>query len=238
MYNLVMGLKEFPGILDGISPGLLINKNKKDDMQSFFLILGSIFNDLKGLIFFQKFIEENYRRPGPDEVSAHAGEYNGLMAYVDKLLIATIGEFFVFIDKNKSITSSISFLLLLKNLDSKNKNNWIDLVKLNEGSSVLSKIARVRSNVVFHYDHSMEEIRKGFIMAFFTDRKKVAQHKKAYLSLGDNMRETRIYYSDAAVSDYISSLIDNIDRNEIWKAMDNMNHTIQGLLRVYLGSIK
>src|SRR3990167_7328114 len=152
MKNKDIGKKEFPGNLEDISPRHLIDENNKNDIQSFFLILGLIFNDLKGLIFFQKFIEDNYRKPEINEVSAHAGEYGGLIAHADRLLIATVGEFFKFIEENISVLNSVPFLLLLKKSNNPDyKNTWNDLVKLSNGFTVLSKIARVRSNVTFHY---------------------------------------------------------------------------------------
>src|SRR3990167_7890934 len=122
MKNKDIGKKEFPGNLEDISPRHLIDENNKNDIQSFFLILGLIFNDLKGLIFFQKFVEDDYRKPEINEVSVHAGEYNGLMAQADKLLIATVGEFFKFIEENVSVLNSLSFLLLTKRLSPENRN--------------------------------------------------------------------------------------------------------------------
>ncbi len=233
-----MDKKEFPSTLKDISPRLLIDDSKKKDIQSFFLILGLIFNDLKGLIFFQKLVEDHYRKPDINEVTAHAGEYNGLIAQADKLLIATVGEFFKFIEENRSVLGSFSFQLLLKKLDPVYRNKWNDLVSLSNNSSILSKIARIRSNVTFHYDNSMEEMRKGFINGFFLKRKDMIQHKHAYYSLGGTMETTRMYYSDAAAEDYIHSLLDHIDRSQIRLAINDMNHTIQALLRVYLENIR
>lgn len=230
--------KEFSGNLEGISPRHLINGSKKDDVQNFFLILGLIFNDLKGLIFFQKFIVDNYRKPSIDEVTAHAGEYNGLMTQIDKLLIATTGGFFKFIKKNKAVFNNPLFVLLLKRTDQGKKNKWIDLIKMGEGSTILSKIARVRSNVTFHYDNSMEELRKGFIESFFLKEKDLEQHKRAFYSFGSNMVNTRMYYSDAATQSYINSLLEIYDRSEIMSAIKDMNQTIQWLLRIYLKNIK
>lgn len=231
--------KEFPGNLEDISPIHLIDEKNKNNLQSFFLILGLIFNDLKGLIFFQKIIEDNYRKPNADETSAHAGEYSGLMVQADKLLIATVGEFYKFIDENRVILSSLQFQLLLKN--NKNlvyKNKWYDLIKLGDGSTILSKIARVRSNVTFHYDNSMEELRRGFISSFFLREKGLIQHKRAFYSLGDDMEHTRIYYSDAATQTYINTIVGVDDRVKIIEAINDMNQTIQWLLKIYLESVK
>ncbi|MFA5000833.1 MAG: hypothetical protein WC531_01230 [Candidatus Paceibacterota bacterium] len=230
--------KEFPGVLKDISPRLLIDEKNKKEIQSFFLILGLIFNDLKGLVFFQKLIEDNYRKPREDEVSVHTGEYNGLIAQADKLLIATVGEFFKFIEKNKSVINSLPFLLLIKNLDSNIRNKWNDLIILDQGSTILSKIARVRSNVAFHYDNSMEELRRGFIDSFFSKKKDLAQHVRAYYAFGDDMEHTRLYYSDAAAQDYVNSLIGVEDRVKITESIEDMNKTIQSLLKAYMESLK
>jgi len=231
--------KEFPGNLKDISPRNIVDENKKDDLQTFFLILGLIFNDLKGLIFFQKTIEDNYRKPNIDEISAHAGEYNGLIAQADKLLIATVGEFFKFIEKNEFVLNSIPFKLLLKKNNNQDyKNKWNDLVRLDDGSSVLSKIFQVRSNITFHYDNRMKELRRGFIDSFYLREKDLIQHKRAFYSLGNDMENTRIYYSDAATQSYINSLIGIDDREKIMGAIKNMNYTIQWLLKIYLDSVK
>lgn len=231
--------KEFPSNLEDISPRNLINENNKNDLQSFFLILGLIFNDLKGLIFFQKLVEDNYRRPNVDETSAHAGEYNGLIAQADRLLIATVGEFFKFIEENKTVLNSLHFLLLLKKTNNRDYiNRWNDLIKLGDGTTVLSKIARVRSNVTFHYDNSMEELRRGFISSFFSKEKNLIHHKRAFYSLGNDMENTRIYYSDAAAQSYINSFLEIDDRVKIRNAINNMNLTVHWLLKIYLDNIK
>ncbi len=231
-------LKEFSGKLEKIDPGLLIDKDKKDDIKSFFLVLGLIYNDIKGLIFFQKFIKDNYRKPDIDEVSVHMGEYSGLIIQINKLLIATVGEFFIFIEKNRSVLNHQYFLSLIKKLDSQNISDWNNLVRPDDNKSlILSKIGKLRSNLTFHYDHSLTELRSGFIRSFFSDRKKLTQHKHAYFSLGDTMENTRMYYSDAALDDYICSLLDTNDKTSISIAIDRMNHTIYGLLSVYIKSI-
>ncbi len=231
--------KEFLGNLEDISPRHLIDEKNKNNLQNFFLILSLIFNDLKGLIFFQKIIEDNYRKPVMGETSVHAGEYSGLIVQADKLLIATVGEFFKFIDKNKSVISGIQFQLLLKKSNNQDyKNKWHDLLKVGNGSMILSKIPQVRSNVIFHYDNSMKELRRGFINSFFSSEKNLTQHKRAFYSLGDDMEHTRIYFADAAAQSYINTLLGSDDRLQIKNAIIDMNQTIQWLLKIYLESLK
>jgi hypothetical protein len=96
-----MKKKEFKGKLEKISPNLLIDENDRDQFHNFFLILGMIFNDLKGLIFLQHTVVEDYRKPADDETSVHLGEYAGLITQANKFLIATIAEFYIFIKKTK-----------------------------------------------------------------------------------------------------------------------------------------
>ncbi len=230
--------KEFLGTLKQISPRLLVDEKDEKEIQNFFLILGLIFNDLKGLVFFQKFLEENYRKPKEDETTEHAGEYNGLMAQADRLLISTVGEFYKFIEKNKSVLNSYPFLFIIKKLSPNIRNKWSDLVNLEHGSTILSKIAKIRSNVAFHYDHPMKVLRKGFIGSFFSERKNIAQHLKACYSLGEDMEHTRFYFSDASAQDYVNSLIGAEDRAKIKGSVEDMNNTIQALLRAYLENLK
>lgn len=233
-----MSKKEFFGKLSNISPMHIIDLDNKKDIQSFFLILGLIFNDIKGLIFFQKIIEDNYRKPDVNEVSAHSGEYNGLVVQAERLLIAATAEFISFLDKNKAVVNSINFQVILKGLNSENRKSWDNLVKFGSQSTTLTKIARVRSNIAFHYDHSMEELRRGFIDSFFNKRGDLIQHRHAYYSLGDDVETTRIHFSDAAAEDYVHSLIAIEDKNEIRKAIIDMNQSVHALLCLYLEGIK
>lgn len=237
--NKLMNKKEFIGNLDNISPLKIINKDKEDSYESFFLILGMIFNDLKGLIFIQKTIEDDYRKPSIDEISSHMGEYSGLITHSRKLIIATVAEFFIFIDKNKSVLSNPKFSLLLKRLDPQIKNNWTKLVDPDKDiTSILSNIARVRNNVSFHYDHSGYELRRGFIRSFFKEGKDLLQHQKAYFSLGNTMESTRFYFSDASLEEYIKSLLNNADSATFDRVIREMNLTLQAILGAYIKSIK
>lgn len=230
---------EFPGELDYINPIKLINKDDKDDFKSFFLILAMVFNDLKSLIFFQKFIEDNYRKPEFDEISIQTGEWGGIMTYTNKLIISTLNEFLIFLKNSKNVTTNPKFSLLLKNLSKSEINNWIKMVDPEKDkTSVIARIARIRSNIAFHYDHSVDELRRGYIRSFFGEGKNVLQHNKAYFSLGRDMRTTRFFYADAAAEEYMKSLINESDMKFVRNTIDAMNLTLQSLLSAYLKSIR
>lgn len=230
-----MSKKEFEGNIIKKSPQSIINieSSTNRDLENFFLILGLIFNDLKGLLFFSRIIEENYRKPELDEVNFHSGEYNGLKLQIDKLIISTVGEFFRFLEKNQSTIGGIRFKLILKKLDSSNRKKWEDLVKIEQGATILSRIAQVRSNVAFHYDHSMKNLRNGFIKSFFSDDKKQKHYDKACYSFGETMEKSRIFFSDAAEQGYINSILDFKDQLKIREAVSDLNHVLYSLLRSY-----
>ena len=162
------------------------------------------------------------------------GEYAGLLSYVNKLILSTLSEFLIFLEKNKGITSSPKFLLLIKQLDGFNRKNWTKIINHNKDEATLiSKIARIRSNIAFHYDQSKEELKKGFIRSFYKEAKSMKQHTKAYVSLGDDMRSTRFYYADAAVGEYIRSLLTQSENATLTEYVSSMNLTLQLLLKNY-----
>ncbi len=236
--------KEFTGKLEGLEPSKILDQQNINNLDNFFLILGLIFNDIKGLITFDNLIEENYRRPEDDEVSAHAGEFNGIRIQINKIIIGTIAEFIVFLEKNQDITSSIKFQLFLKKINNEDRERWYDLIRVSSGKYTTSEnefssiIKRIRSNVAFHYDQSLKELRKGFLKSFFSESKNLKQHKKAYYSLGVKMRSTRFYYADAAIDDYIRSLLKEEYFKTVTKIVNDMNHSINALMGEYLKTKK
>lgn len=232
-----MSKKEFEGQLIGVFPDLLIDKTEDNQYESFFLILGMVYNDLKGLILFQKLIEDTYRKPDLNEVSIQ-GEYGGLILQTNKLIISTIAEFLIFLDKSRKITSSIKFVLLMKELSQDKRNIW---AKLNDptpdSTSILSSFAKIRSNITSHFDHSMTQLRYGFIESFYGEHKDLAQRKEAYFSLGSDMASTRFYFSDAAVQGYINLCLTEKDIAKIGEFVDDMNSTLQAILKIHLKSL-
>ena len=90
---------EFKGELSEINPSYLFSNDKSDEIDNFFLVLAVIYNDVKGLILFQKLVMDTYEPPSldPDVVNVHAGEYGGVFIQITKLIIGTIHEFFNFL---------------------------------------------------------------------------------------------------------------------------------------------
>lgn len=234
-----MEKKEFKGFPQGVDSNWIINKDNPKDLDDFFLGLGLIFNDIKGVLFFLGSLDEDYKKPKEtDEVSAHLGEYGGIKTQLWKLVIAIISEFFVFLRKNQSVVNGVQFQLYYKKLDKDLQKSWKEIysaaVYENKTDSFFSKIARVRSNITFHY--SGEELRSGFIDTFIKDKKNKF-NEQAFYSLGSRMEESRFYYCDAAVQAYLVKQLAIDDGDYTRKSrffIELMNQVIFNLMRIHL----
>ena len=202
-----MSSEEFSGVLDDISPRLLVEDGQPLD--DFFLVLSLIFNDLKGLLLWQNTLEDVYR-PAPDsEKSAHAAEMAGMQMQLYRLLSGLIREFLAFLNENSEIVKSPAFQRILLRLSSDNRILWDDLSRVALGGEAQTKstfahsLMLIRHNIGFHYDQTRKEFRNSF-NSFFKTAPRTIFNERAYFSLGKTMKGTRFYYADAAVKEYIT----------------------------------
>ena len=117
--------KKFVGILDSLPPEQLISKSEPKDIDKFFVTLGLIFNDLKGLLLLDVAFKEAYDVPVDGEISFHTGEYSGMSMQIQRLIIGHLNEFCVFLKDQKDTMSSARFQLLLKNYKSPERRNYL-----------------------------------------------------------------------------------------------------------------
>lgn len=233
-------MEKFKCNLESIKPAKLIDKSKIDDIDNLFLSLGLIFNDLKGIILFNDLIKKDYDKPVPGEINAHNGEYFGIQLQIVKLSVALIDEFFIVLGKNEDIIKSFRFKLIEKSLNKELKNKWNNILAIalnpnNNSDSYLSKIARVRSNITYHYDHSGTQLRNSFIKKFFNTPKDKS-NEKAYYSMGGTIETTRYFYCDAVIHEYINEhlkieSLDYIDKTN--KLTRDMSMVIVNLMKSY-----
>lgn len=244
-----MKKQEFIGNLEYINPSKLIDKDKNEPVDNFFLVLGLIYNDLKGLVLFKKLIVDNYRIVEKDEISSHSGSLGGIYVQIDRLFIGTVHEIFNFIRDHKDIISSIEFDDILQKTNLQTKSMWKDICGVALGSTKEMKgfshdLLLIRNNTSFHYNQSEKVLRHSFINIFF-NREKVGQNENAYYSIGDSMEGTRFYYADAAAEEYLRRLSQRSEEIDVQKSVDGyspdlldiiskMNFTIMRLMKVYL----
>ncbi len=238
-----MDKKDFTGNVKGVSPNIIIKEDDNNELDNFFLVLGLIYNDLKNLIIFSRSISEIYRTPlldGTEPVSAHVGEWGGIQTYLNKVIISTISEFFIFLDKNRSTINSIQFSLLVKKLPDDVRSDWHKIILSLDDSKTndfLSKLAQIRNNVAFHYDQSLTQLKSGYIKKFYKDTKD-KYNSKAFYSIGSGMSDTRFYYCDGALEAYLrDKLIPDTTKNyflEIPSMVEKMNKTFFHLIRIHI----
>ncbi len=206
-------IEEFKGELLKINPDKILGPKEHEDIGSFFIALGMIYNDLKCLLWMSSVLENKYRKPIAGEISPHAGNYNGTKVYLHKILVSTLDEFFSFLISRKKIFKNDKFLQILKRLPQSDQKIWKDLELYLDGKdenlkTFISSLAVVRSNVAFHYDQSDNFLKKGFIK-FFSNSPKNKFNQEAYYSVSDSMELTRYYFADAAVEASIPIMLEN-----------------------------
>lgn len=241
-----MEKQKFKGELEYKEANRIIKENKNDPMDNFFLVLAVVYNDLKGMILFEKLVFDTYEPVSlTDEVSFHMGEYGGIFTQTRKIFISYLREFFEFLNENEQILSSTEFKEILSKTNKDITIKWNNLVdialnKSKDTSDFTNYLVRVRNNVASHYYQSGKELRKAFCNIFFK-KEKVEQNKLAYYAIGENMETTRFFYADAAVQEYLRSTINDTEKgfevkykNELSAIIDNMNWTILRLLKAYL----
>lgn len=239
--------QKFIGELKYISPSRLINEKEIDKLADFFLVLGSIFNDLKGFILFEKLVQDNFEKPEQKEITAHAGEYGGILIQTHKLIASTIHEFFRFLNENEDIIESKEFKELLARLSTHYRGRWNEIIsvafnKIPEASEFADILVKIRNNVGFHYYQSAKNLRKGFIRKFFSKEKSSDnKNEEAYYAIGENMGNTRFFYCDAAVEEFLFVTTGNDSLShksnymgQVRAIIDDMNFAIASILKEYI----
>ncbi len=248
--------EEFKGELKKIPPSCLFKEgDDSDKIADFFLTLAVVFNDLKGLITFDKLIREKYRQPQTFECSMHAGEYGGRILQIQKNIIGLIHEFLHFLRDNKNILSSGEFQQILKTVPSEFREQWKEIEDIalgNDASPEASKFKKslllIRNNTAYHYKQAGKILREGFITKFFKKKKDPTTDFACYSINDEDVMETGFYYADAAEQEYIfkqARIILAVNDESDMSSFDDylkvligvartMNFTILRLLKKYL----
>jgi hypothetical protein len=210
--------KEFKGELQWISPDKIIKEEEKDDVGSFFVSLGLVFNDLKSIILLGDIIITDYRRLEESECSVHAGNIGGIIVYVNKTLAGIIHEFFILLEKNKDILNSEEFQGIVSKLPSKEKYVWNGMIRvannqLDSMSDFTKTLLKIRNNFGFHYYQSGKSLKRGFKSRFYNEDID-DRNERAYYSIGKTINETRFYFVDAAIEESLSIAAGKADKKK------------------------
>ncbi len=168
----------------------------------FFLALAVIHDDLKDVVLSQVLLSEI---PVPDPVipSTHRGQYAGLEAHLFRTLVGIMHELLEVIRAHPTVLKGRLFKEVQRVCPKPGKKAWRAIVDAAAGelsSDPLNKaLFFVRNKVSFHYD--VKELARGYQLAFSQPRFGVPM-----LSRGNNMRESRFYFADAASQAYFFEL--------------------------------
>ena len=239
--------------MDWINPRYLVTEGTNNKIEGFFVGLGVIFNDLKGLILFEKILLDHYEKPENDEISSHAGSYGGVLVQTQKLFAGTINEFFIFLKKSAEVFEDQEFKEVFEKLAKSDQSLWRDIIAVANGEMLdatdfLKTLVKIRSNVAFHYDHSKKILRNAYVSRFFGEtHDNKTDH--AYFSIGNTIETTRFYFADAAVEESLSLAAgkrpkeDDIAnapmenyRGQVRETIDVMSAAIASLMKKYIQS--
>lgn len=208
-------------------PSVLVPESKiseeDEDLRDFFLTLGLIFNDLKGLIIINETLKEVYLKPDQaTELSDHLGEFQGLDLQVLKYIQGTLFEALLYLQHKNKIYTSREVQSLVKETPVDIQAVWDLLHKVATGKSVddpqfkdfeelKSILNTIRNHISFHYQSKpgkpklIDGYRKFFFEGLEGVRPEARENAYRSTSLGD-WGDTRFYYSDAALQAYFINL--------------------------------
>ena len=212
-------LPDLEGEIELIEPTRIFKDNTSSaEIGEFFLALAVVYNDLKGIFFFSNFLKENFRKPESGEQTYHAGEIGGLSVQIDKIIIGVTKEFLKLIKESKDVVGTSEFEMILEPLSSILKQRWKHIVQLALGKNskkdkttdsekFLKVLEKIRGNVGFHYHQSGKILRRAFVKRFIeTEKKATFRNQNAFYSISEGMQQTRFFYADAAVEEYMRSV--------------------------------
>lgn len=166
------------------------------------LALALAFNDLKD-IFYAHIILEEYKQDGTPPPRTRAfGLYNGVNVHLLRLLMGTVYELLNLIGRKEAIVQDAAFLKTVRLLPKDSRDAWNEVVSIalnRECTATIGKaLLDARNHVAFHYD--LKRIQSGYRRHFLSSQN---EDTRAYISRGENMKETRFYFADAAAYGYL-----------------------------------
>ncbi len=229
----------FTGDLKSKKPDKFIKEAENIPLDNFFLTLGLAYNDLKSLIVYLTHVQTFCKDISPNELTCKLGECNGMNNHLTRLIISTIHEFLLLLEKNSKITKDAVFEDICSRMNTEERLQWNHIIKIAEGDHLSKKgndfkaiLMRIRENGAFHYHSSLKLLRKGFIDHFYNKNKKSIFTERAYYSKGENVEDVRYFFCDAAIQGFnISFIQEKMDYGTFLKEFQDFTKIIIFLLK-------
>lgn len=223
---------------------------KELELESFFLSLALIFNDIKGLTILEKNLVDSYELPVSSEVSDHAGEWAGIKSQLFKYFVSTLYEFLELIKSKKNLISSSSFKKYYYQLNNSDQNIWSLILNISGADNSVNYnrdevklfeelLKLVRNEISFHYDASGKPLLSGFRTFFYSTNENPGKKYVMYSATKTDFYGTRFYYADAALNGCLSNEFSKVNKTEkvvaetIYKTSMRVAKVIMGLLEAY-----
>ena len=182
-------------------------KDDSDQVGHLFLGLALAFNDLKGLVLFERHLLA-LGRPGGADWGENAGQWRGIAVQIYRWIAGVLHEVMVLIEKHKMVLRSAEVKALVALLSPARSTKWTEFTDaaLKTNGTVHILLLRIRNSTAFHYD--AKSLRNGFKKQFLQDAKDqpTEANRAPQFSAGSDMDGTRFYYADAAAQQAMSAV--------------------------------
>jgi hypothetical protein len=178
----------------------------KRSANALILSLGSVFNDLKGVLWL---IDQQikWRQPG-NSATAYNGQMTGINVQLQRFAVGILHELIELMRRSEPELNHPDVVAAVSKLTKGRKKSWGVLMATVKNSKTGAAVASpsmanflrmVRNSTTFHYDKSylMEGYEKWVIDA---TKEPNDANQNAFVSLGKNAEETRFYFSDVPVT--------------------------------------
>jgi hypothetical protein len=225
------------GPLKGIDPRVLVSGD--DDVDGFVLSLALAYNDIKTIQWIN-FILEKHQPSNTNEISADAGQWNGMRVQAARWLMALAHEVILAIARAKEIglLERAPLKRVIRALPRRYRQLWKELVAVSTKSSapgvkLRPYLRNLRNFGAFHYKYS-EDLLKAY-REFFLTGPSGAHNEWAYFSIGPSLRETRFFFADAAVQRMYTG-DESLDAlfAETSAFLNELHHTLSGFVLSYI----
>ena len=168
----------------------------------FFLALAVVYTDLRDL-WIHRILVLDTRPEGSPAINSEWGEFGGIQSREYRLTAGMLEEFLDLLRKHRKEIESPCFLKVRSRMSREARQHWNTLVLIAQGKkqkdSLAQSIARIRNEIGYHY-------LPGTLGSSYRSRFKGKSGKDGpFVSSGDNLKSTRLYFADAAVEAFLMS---------------------------------
>lgn len=251
---------DFKYPLESIDPKKIIEHDVSNNrLNNFFLILSLISNDIKDILTYRIFVDKHFNEIAFDTTTANStlGEYAGMKNHLERMMISSIHEFFLFIKKfheqfkKDGDIDTYNLNGIFNSLPASIRLKWKDFIDSSlevETGSFLEKYKNIilltRNNGASHYWGIEKPIKNGFKKHFFETEDVKFLTEKAYYSTGNTISKNRFYYADAAAEGIFRNYLhqNNVTNEDYLNAtnelLSKLHSTITPMINVWLSSLK